>query len=100
MRQIINKRTYDTRTATKLTEVWNRLSQMDPRYEYKAIYRKKNGEYFLYGQGGAQTLFAEVYANMCGIGERIIPMSEEDAREWVEEWASDSYENIFGNAEE
>ena len=62
---------------------------------------KKTGEFFLHGEGGAMTEYSESYAgNTCG-SERIIPLTEDEAKEWVEnQLDADDYESIFGPVEE
>lgn len=55
MKKIINGKMYNTETATELGNFWNGLSTNDFRNLSETLYRKKNGEFFLYGQGGAMT---------------------------------------------
>lgn len=52
MKKIINGKMYNTETATELGDFWNGLSTSDFRNLSETLYRKKNGEFFLYGQGG------------------------------------------------
>ena len=58
--------------------------------------------FFLYGEGGAMTKYAK-YVEGCGYtdGEKIIPLSEDEARDWVEEHMDvDDYIELFGECEE
>ncbi|MDY6279763.1 MAG: hypothetical protein SPL63_06550, partial [Roseburia faecis] len=62
------------------------------------LYQKKTGEYFLYGEGGPMTKYAEsIGQNEWSGGEEIIPLSVESARQWAEyNLSADEYEKIFG----
>ena len=51
MKKIINCKMYSTETAAELGEFWNGLSTNDSRNLSETLYRKKNGEFFLYGKG-------------------------------------------------
>lgn len=101
MKKIINGRMYNTETATELGNFWNGLSASDFGYLSETLYRKKNGEFFLYGDGGAMTKYSYVVGNeSCG-GEEIIPLTEEQAKHWAEEKLdADTYIEIFGEPEE
>ena len=56
----------------------------------------------MYGSGGVMTRYAE-YVEGCGstYGEKIIPITEDEAKEWVEKYLTvDEYIKIFGECEE
>lgn len=98
MKKIINGRSYDTDTATNVGEYWNGRTNRDFQYVFETLYRKKNGEFFLHGEGGAMSRYAEPVGDMRGAGEKIIPMTEEEAREWAEEHLdADEYVSVFGD---
>lgn len=101
MKRIINGRKYDTDTAKCLGTWENGYGCNDFKYVKEDLYRKKTGEFFLHGEGGAMTEYSESYAgNTCG-SERIIPLTEDEAKEWVEnQLDADDYESIFGPVEE
>ena len=63
---------------------------------------KKTGEFFLYGEGGAMSKYTKSCGDNSWTGaEEIIPMTEEEARKWVEKHGDgDDYEEIFGEVEE
>ena len=66
------------------------------------LYQKRTKEFFMYGSGGAMTRYAE-YVEGCGstYGEKIIPITEDEAKEWVEKYLTvDEYIKIFGECEE
>lgn len=97
MKSIIKGKKYDTETA-KLCGKWsNGLRPDDFGYRFERLYQKKNGEFFLHGEGGAQSCYSR-YIGGCLYGdEKIIPKTYSDARQWAEEHLSaDEYEAIFG----
>ena len=101
MKKIIDGKMYNTETATELGEFWNGLSTNDFSNLSETLYRKKNGEFFLYGQGGAMTEYSQPVGDMAGGGEKIIPFTKEQARNWAEErLGTDEYIKIFGEPEE
>ena len=101
MKKIINGKKYDTKTAKKII-TWSNEFYNDFREISETLYRKKTGEYFLYGEGGAMTVYAEAIGdNTWSGGEQIIPLKEKEAKRWAEEKISvDAYERIFGEVSE
>lgn len=101
MKKIINGRKYDTATARLMASDFY-SHPGDFSHWREELYRKKTGEYFLYGEGGPMTPYAErVGMNGFRGGERIFPMTEAEAREWAEAHVdADEYETIFGEADE
>ena len=102
MKKIINGKLYDTETA-KCVGTWsNNRSRRDFSSCEEELYRKRTGEFFLYGEGGPMTK----YAKSCGDnswsgGEEIIPLTAAKAREWAEEHLdADDYAEIFGMPDE
>lgn len=98
MRKIINGKSYDTETAQLVGSTSNGLSYRDFGYVCESLHRKRTGEYFLHGEGGAMTRYAErIDGNSWSGGEMITPMAYEAARKWAEEnLAVDEYEREFG----
>ena len=101
MKKIINGRRYDTDTAKELGSD-SYSNRMDFSFWCETLYRKSTGEFFLYGEGGPNSRYAEsVGLNSWSGGERIMPMSLEEAQSWAEKHLSaDEYESIFGVIEE
>lgn len=96
MKKIINGKRYDTDTAKNVGYWCANITDGLYRVE-ETLYRKKTGEFFLLGSGGPRTKYADwtETGNLCG-GEKIIPLSEEAAREWAEESLSpEEYEAAF-----
>ena len=101
MKKIINKKRYSTESAKKIAEWSSGGSMSDFRYASEELYRKKTGEFFLYGEGGAMSQWGKNNGdNTRSWGEDIRPLTEEQAMDWVEKYANDEYEIIFGECEE
>lgn len=101
MKKIIKGKKYDTETAELVGEMDNSLCGTDFNFIEEALYRKKNGEFYICGYGGARTRYARKDgASICG-GYEIVPLSEDEAKEWAERYLDiDKYEEIFGEVEE
>ena len=101
MKKILNGKKYDTAISCSV----GNDSYSNPRdfnYWEETLYQKKNGEFFLYGEGGPLSRYREeIGTNSWTGGERIIPMTREEAMEWAEEHLTgDEFEDIFGEIEE
>lgn len=100
MRRIIGGRAYDTATAKLLAEASAPLPTNDLRFWHEKIYRTTRGAYFLHGTGGAGTSWAK--RNPAGLtpGEDLRPLPLYNAQAWIEKYATEKYESIFGKVEE
>lgn len=100
MIKVINGKKYDTNTAKELTSFYNEETGF--RYLEEALYRKKTGEYFIYGNGGALTKYRVPCDNDSWSGScAITPITQNEAKAWVEEHCSgEEYIEIFGDVEE
>lgn len=101
MKKVINGRLYDTDTAK---EIGYRCSNITDQLEgiQETLYRKRTGEFFLHGDGGARTQYAHQTegGGWCG-GEGIVPLSYDRAREWAEEYLdADEYLKYFSLEED
>lgn len=98
MKKIINGKLYDTGTAKELGSWDNGLYTNDLNYVCETLYKKRTGELFLLGEGGAATNYSE----RCGTdnwrgSSFIIPLSFDKAKEWAEKHLdADVYQEIFG----
>lgn len=100
MMKIIKGKKYDTNTALKVAEWDNGLGRSDHHAIFEMLYKKRTGEFFLYGEGGGLTGYSERVGNLFGWGEKIIPLTIEAAKEWVESHLDgEEYEKIFDNVE-
>ncbi len=101
MKKVINGKMFSTETAKCVGE-WDNGYFNSFKYCEEDLYRKENGEFFLYGRGGANSKYAiRCDSNSwCG-GKDIIVLSLQSAMEWAEEHLSgDQYEGIFGQVPE
>lgn len=102
MKKIINGKMYNTETAKEVATWSNSYNFGDFNYCEETLYKKKTGEYFLYGMGGALSK----YARSCGSngssgGSEFVPLSENEAKEWMERYAdAEDYIAEFGEVEE
>ena len=98
MKKIINGKVYDTEKAQELASWSNGGTWRDFNHVEETLYRKKTGEYFLFGEGGPNTRYAkQVELNSWTGGERIMPMSYAEATKWAEKHLDgEEYEEIFG----
>lgn len=101
MKKIINGRRYDTDTAKLLAGVCGDVTNNLTNWS-ETLYRKSTGEYFLHGEGGPASKYAEPAGSSgWSSGERIMPLSPEEAQAWGEDHLDgDTYEKIFGIVEE
>lgn len=97
MKKIINGKVYDTDTAQTVC-IWDNGVYGDINSVSETLYRKRTGEFFLHGEGGARTQYAMSTGDNCwSSGSKIIPLSWDAAREWAEEhMTSEEYESVFG----
>lgn len=102
MKKIISGRIYDTDTATKLGAWWSSSDVRDFSHVEETLYRKRTGEFFLYGYGGPMSKYARAEGqNSWTGGERIMPMSWDEARAWAEEHlGAEEYIAAFGEVTE
>lgn len=101
MKKIINGKMYNTETAKEIGSWSNNRSYSDFSYCEETLYLKKTGEYFLFGEGGPMTRYAERCGDMLCDGSEIHPMTEEQAKRWAEQRLdADEYIAAFGEPEE
>lgn len=101
MKRIINGKRYDTDTAQFIKTYSSGLSISDFRYYDETLYLKKTGEFFLYATGNGASEYAGKYGDLRGPGEKIVPLTLDEARSWVEKIEDpDLYEELFDVEEE
>jgi hypothetical protein len=90
MQQTINNMLYDTETAKPLGN-WQRGFSSERGYISETLFITQEGDYFLYGEGGSRSRYAQrVAPNTWGYGERIIPFTSEEANAWAENHLSEA----------
>lgn len=102
MKKIINGKLYDTDSAKIMAYYKSDYSVNDFHFYEETLYKKKTGEFFIFGEGNGLSNYAEsVDINLSRTGKKIIPLSEGEAKKWAEERLSvDAYVDIFGEVEE
>ena len=102
MKKIINGKVYDTETAKEVGSWCTAGSWRDFNHMEETLYKKKTGEFFIYGEGGPMTKYAQsIGQNEWSGGERIMPMSFSEAQKWAEDHLDgEEYEAIFGEVAE
>lgn len=101
MKKIIAGRKYDTDTATYIAR-YTHSNRTDFSYYEEGLYRKRTGEYFLWGEGGPASKYAEAAGlNSWTGGTRIMPLTYKDALAWGEKhMAAEEFESEFGEIED
>lgn len=97
MKKIINGRVYDTEKAKKVGFYADGISYRDHAWYNETLYRKKTGEFFIYGEGGSASRYRRRIKNMWHEGDKIVPLSYESAHTWAEKHLdTNEYDEIFG----
>lgn len=102
MKKVINGSLYNTETARRLGGWSNTNNYRDFNYCEETLYRTKSGKFFIHGEGGAMSKYAQtISSNEWSGGEEIIPCTYDEAREWAEvHLDGDDYIAAFGEPAE
>ena len=85
MKKVIKGRVYNTETAELVSYSENDITN-NLFYVREELYKKRNGEYFLYAEGGAATKYAEYLGNNQWVpGTVILPLSYGEAMRIIRE---------------
>ena len=99
MKRVINGKRYDTETAEMVGS--NSYSNYgDFQYWCEELYRTNQGNWFVYGEGGAKSKFARAIGqNETAGGNDITPLTRGDALAWLEvhNSGSDALEEYFSD---
>ena len=96
MKKVIRGRLYDTEKAAEIG--YDSYSNRgDFGYWCETLYRKRTGEFFLYGEGGPRSKYAVcIGQNQWSGGEKIIPLTYDEAKDWTEKHLdTDTYMKYF-----
>lgn len=100
----INGVAYNTKTAETIAHNGSgiEVSHSDERWFTETLYRKKSGEFFLYGSGGIFTKYAkQTGPNSWERSEAILPLTEDEVKEWaMNNLGDDDYKDISRKIEE
>lgn len=101
MKVSINNKRYDTETAQKVA-TWEENLPGDLLWVCETLYRKRTGEFFLHGEGGAKTCYAaSARGGWSKPGEKIVPLTYAAAQNWGETHLdADQYDSVFGKLED
>lgn len=99
MKKIINGVRYDTDKAELVGEYESNYRRRDFKWFKASLYvSPKARRFFLAGEGGAMTRFAQRVDNGSTGGEDLIPMELAEAREWAEQHLSvETVEQFFAD---
>ncbi|MCH4181355.1 MAG: hypothetical protein LKF44_08200 [Atopobiaceae bacterium] len=102
MRKVIDGHAYDSDKAHEVGWWDNGVAHGDLDAVIEALYRTKSGLYFVHGEGGARSRYAQQdsLGGWTG-GESVTPLSADDARRWAEEHLTgEEYEAEWGTPDE
>ena len=85
MKRVIDGKRYDTERAQEIGSWWNGYGNNDFKYCAETLYITAKGNYFLAGNGGAMSKYAESHGNSTCGGCGIFPLSREEAFLWAQE---------------
>ena len=101
MKKVINGKMYNTETAKEVGYWNNGCPRNNFNWCSETLYKKKTGEFFIYGEGGALSKYSEAIGHALTGGESIVPISYKEAQKWAEKnLDGEDYEKIFGEVEE
>lgn len=101
MKKIINGKKYDTETAKEMGYFMAGCNRGSFYFYEETLYKKKTGEWFLYGDGNACSKYSACDDGQSWGTSEIIPLTEDEAKKWAERHLTgDEYETCFGEVEE
>ena len=97
MFKVINGRRYNTDSATEMARV-EEYDRTDRRWYCDTLYRKMNGEFFLFGMGDSESKYSKTISDGIKVGGfNFIPMTFYEARDWSKDnLGSEKFKEIFG----
>ena len=75
---------YDTDTARKIAERKSASFNTDKSFR-ETLFRKKGGEFFLFGEGGKESKYRKATVKGYINGQKIIPLTYEEADNWLKQ---------------
>lgn len=103
MKRVIDRQLYDTESAEQIARYAHITDRGDFHYQIETLYKTDNGEFFIHGEGGPATEYAERCSDGRTSGEEIRVMSEDDALDWCEKRSIDGeivvseFDHLFAN---
>lgn len=84
MKKIIDGKKYDTDTARKIASFDNGYGGGDFNWTRETLYKTRRGNFFLVGEGGPKSEWAERYGTTYSSGSGLRPISASAALVWLE----------------
>lgn len=101
MKKIIEGKVYDTKTAEKIETYEPFEDTTKFQWWSETLYHTQKGRYFLYGEGGPMSKYAESFPGGASGGESIRVLTEAEAFDWLSQYSPEKAIEIFpGNVEE
>ena len=102
MKKVIRNKLYNTDTAKAIKHRFTEnVPNNDFNFESETLFRKKTGEYFLAGEGGPFTKYANISDCDDAFAKKIIPLKFKQAQEWAEQYmTAEEYSAEFGEPSE
>lgn len=96
MERIIRGRRYNTATAEAVAE-HEYVHPSDLEWMHEVLYRKRTGEYFLWGAGGPRSKYRKrVKKDVFDSGESIKPITLDEAKVFIKKYGTvETYKNQF-----
>ena len=94
MKKIINGVEYDTETAKKIG-CYSNGSPDEFCYLCETLYQNETGEFFLHGDGNYGSKYSVKYEYGWRTERKIIPMTSEEAQQWVKEHLDENRRGIL-----
>lgn len=95
MKKIINGKSYSTKTATKICHWGGKAYSADFHYCDLDLFLTKKGQFFVVGEGGAHSRFAEKSGDAYVGGRGLQLVSYTEALEYAESRYSDATPKII-----
>jgi hypothetical protein len=91
MKRVIDGKIFDTNTATVVCELaCSCESSSDFSSHTTVLYRTRRGRFFIAGEGGPNSMWARSEGNTREWGEGLRPVSEQEARQYMEDAGCDA----------
>jgi len=97
MKRILNMKRYDTETSEVIAKWDNGGHRGDFHRCEETLYRTRNGNWFLHGEGGALSPYAEncEAGRSTEAGEELIAFTAEEAATWLAAHDVQAFERHF-----
>lgn len=85
MKAVIDGIIYDEDKATEVAHHESNHNRGDFNWYHEDLYVTAKGRWFLAGEGGPMSHYKELVCGGYGHGEKITPLTPEQAQRWLEE---------------